>query len=114
VFGEPGADLHEAGLEGLLVVGDVVPRRHFRMAGRQFGIGGDPALCLGPLEGAFAVGVPAVVELALVLVGSFLADVVRSVDRAARPVHVERLSGLTARCMRSHRIASSARSSLRW
>ena len=51
--------------------------------------GGDPALVLGPLEHTLAVGVPAVVELAPVLVDVLLGRVVGAVDRAAGPVHEE-------------------------
>ncbi len=52
-------------------------------------VGGDPALLLGSLENALAVGVPAVVELTLVLVRPFLRDVMGTVDRAACPIHEE-------------------------
>ena len=50
----------------------VVPRR-------QLGVGGDDAELLLPGEGALALDVPAVVELAGVLVGPLLWDVVRCV-----------------------------------
>ena len=57
-------------------------------------VGGNPALLLRTPECTLAVGVPAVVELAFIFVGPLLRDVVRAVDRAARPVHEERLVGL--------------------
>ena len=41
-----------------------------------------------------AIGVPAVVELALIFIRPLLHDVMRAVDRAARPVHLEGLVGL--------------------
>ena len=94
MLGEAGGHFHQAALEGLLILRDAVPGGHGRMARRQLGVGGNPALRLGAVEDPLAVGVPAVVELALILVGPFLHDVVRAVDRAAGPVHVERLVGL--------------------
>src|SRR5207302_23676 len=50
-----------------------------------------PALFLGSFEDALAVRIPSVIELALVFVGPRLCDLMGSVDRAARPVHVEGL-----------------------
>ena len=61
--------------------------------GVSFGVGRNPAELLLAREHALAIGVPAVVELALVLVGPLLADLVRPVRRAGRPVHEERLVG---------------------
>ena len=60
-------------------------------ARRQFGVGRNRAKLLLAFEHALAIGVPAVVELALVLVGPLLEDVVRPVDGAGSPVHEERL-----------------------
>ena len=91
VLGEARRHFHQAALEGLLVLGDAVPGRHRLVPRGELGVGGDPAFLLGALEDALAIGVPAVVELALILVGPLLHDVVRAVDRAARPVHEERL-----------------------
>jgi hypothetical protein len=54
-------------------------------------VGGDPSFLLGALECAFAVRIPAVVELALIFVGPLLSDVMRAVNRATRPVHKKRL-----------------------
>ena len=64
-----------------------------RSAGRGVftALAGIQALVLGVLEGALAVLVPAIVELALVLVRPFPGDLVRPVARAAGPVHEERL-----------------------
>ena len=62
-------------------------------ARRQFGVGGNPAQLLLALEDALAQRVPAVVELAFVLVRPFLEDVMRAVRGAGRPVHQERLVG---------------------
>ena len=61
------------------------------MPRRQLRIGGDPAFLLCAREDALTVGVPTVVELALVLVRPFLGRVVRAVDRGGRPVHEQRL-----------------------
>ena len=63
------------------------------MAGRGVSCAfcGIQPIAFWPGEDALAILVPAVVELALVLVGPLLHDVVRAVRRARRPVHEERL-----------------------
>ena len=86
-----GVDLHLAGVERLERVGEVVPSREGRVAGRQLGVGGNHAEVLLASERLLAKLVPALVELALVLVGPFLADVVRGVAAAGREVREERL-----------------------
>ena len=63
------------------------------MAGGELAIGGNDAELLLPREGLFAQLVPAVVELALVLVGPFLGHVMRRVGGAGREVDEERLVG---------------------
>ena len=93
VFDEAGIDLHQPALERTLRLGDAAPRRHRLGARREDRVGRDPAQLLLPREHALAVGVPAVVELALVLVGPFLVDLVRAVPRARRPVQEEGLVG---------------------
>ncbi len=65
VFGKAGGDLHQAALERLLVFGDAVPGGQCRVARGEFRVLRDPALLLGALEDTLAVGVPAVIELAL-------------------------------------------------
>jgi hypothetical protein len=52
-----------------------------------------PAHLFGAPEGTLAVFVPAVVELALILVGPFLRHLMRAVRRAGSPIHEERLVG---------------------
>ena len=94
VLGEPRRDLHQSSLEGLLVLRNAVPRRHPRIARRELGLLRNPSLLFRPREHALTILVPAVVELAFVLVCPLLHDVVRSMDGAARPVHVEGLVGL--------------------
>ena len=63
------------------------------MARRQLGVGRDHAELLLAREGPLAQRVPAVVELARVLVGPLLGDVVRRVGGAGREVDEERLVG---------------------
>ena len=63
------------------------------MARRELRIGRDHAELLLAREDPLALGVPAVVELAGVLVRPFLRDVVRRVRRTRREVHEERLVG---------------------
>ena len=93
VLEEAGEHLHQSPLERPLLLGDVRPALHALGARRQFGIGRYPAGGLLPGEDPFPVGVPAVVESALVFVGPFLGDVVGSVRGARRPVHEERAVG---------------------
>ncbi len=59
------------------------------MPGRQLGIVGDPTLLLRVDKGPFSVLVPAIIELPGVLVRPLLGHLMRSVDGARRPVHVE-------------------------
>jgi hypothetical protein len=87
---------------------------HLGIPRGELRVGRNPALLLGAPEDALAVGVPAIVELAGVLVGPLLEDVVGRVEAAGGPVHEERLVGSNAWWRCSQEIASSARSSLRW
>ena len=91
VLEEAGEDLHHAGVEPALVGGQVVPLLHVGIVARQLGVLGDDAEFLLPGEHLLAVGVPAVVELALVLVGPFLGHLVRRVVGAGGEVQEERL-----------------------
>ena len=101
VLDEAGEDFHQPPLERTLRLRDAVPRGHALGARRELGIGGNPAEFLLALEGALAQRIPAIVELAFVLVGPFLEDVVRPVPGAGRPVHEERLVG-RVRAMLAH------------
>ena len=94
MLGEASGHLHQAALEGSLRLGDVVPGRHGWIAWGELGFLGNPAHLLGPVKDSFPIGVPPVIELALVLVGPLLHDVVWSVQTPAGPVHEERLVGL--------------------
>ena len=91
VFGVPGGHFHQAALEGLLVFGDALPGRHRFVPRRELGTSGDPTLLLGPLEDALTVGIPTVIELTFIFVGPLLHDVMWAVNRAAGPIHKERL-----------------------
>ena len=93
MLGEPGEDLHQPALEGLLVLGDRFPRCEVGRPRRQLRALRNPSQLFGPLEGALAVFVPAGVELALVFVGPLLRHLMRAVRGAARPIHQERLVG---------------------
>ena len=93
VLDEPGEDLHQPPLERPFRSGMLSQEAIDRRRGVSFVSGGNPAEFLLPLEDALAVLVPAVVELALVLVGPLLEDVVRAVGGARGPVHEERLVG---------------------
>ena len=91
VLEEPGVHLHLPRQHRLELVGHVVPGRDLGVPRGQLGVGRDDAQLLLPGEGALALRVPAVVELARVLVGPLLRHVVRGVRRARREVDEERL-----------------------
>ena len=82
VLEEAGVDLHLAREHRLELVGHVVPRGDLGVARGELGVGRDDAQLLLPREGALALHVPSVVELARVLVGPLLGDVMRGVRRA--------------------------------
>ena len=90
MFGETGEDFHQAALEGFFVLGNGIPRSHRFRARRELGVLRNPAFRLGAGESAFAILVPTVVELALVLVRPFLHDLVRAVRCAGCPIHEKR------------------------
>ena len=91
VLHERGVHFHLA-LEHRLEPGiHGVPGRNLRMPRRQHGVGADHAQFLLPIERDLALFVPAVGELALVLVDPFLGDVMRRVGGTRREVHEERL-----------------------
>ena len=93
VLAVSGAHLHQPALERPLALGDALPRRHQLVPRGELRVGGDPAFLLGPLAHPLPVGVPAVVELAPVLVDVLLRRMVGAVNGAAGPVHEERLVG---------------------
>ncbi len=93
VLEEAGEDLHHAGVEPAFVVGELVPLLHVGVVSRQHRVLGDDAQFLLPREHLLAVGVPAVVELALVLVGPFLGHLVGRMVGAGREVEEERFVG---------------------
>ena len=71
-----------------------IPLGHVGVVARQLGVGRDDAELLLAGERLLPVGVPAVVELARVLVGPLLRHVVRGVGRPEAQVQVERLVGV--------------------
>ena len=91
VLEEAGEDLHHPRIELAFVGRQVVPLRDVGVVPRQHRVRGDDAQFLLPGEHLLAVGIPAVVEHALVLVGPFLGDVVRGVVGAGGEVQEERL-----------------------
>ena len=115
VLEEPGVHLHLAREHRLELVGHVVPRGDLGVAGGQLGVGRDDPELLLPGEGALALHVPAVGELARVLVGPLLRHVVRGVRRArarSRRRTACRASAPSAGAPSC--TARSARSSVRW
>ena len=93
VLQEAGVHLHLAAQDGLERLRHVVPRRDLLVARGELAVRRDDAELLLPGEGLLAQLVPALVELALVLVGPFLGHMVGRVGRAGREVDEERLVG---------------------
>ena len=91
VLHEPRVDLHLAREDRLHLVGRLVPSRDLGGARRQLRVLRDRSELLLPLERLLSELVPALVELALVLVGPLGRDVVRRVGCAGRVVDEERL-----------------------
>ena len=67
-----GVDLHQPQLERALGHRNAVPGGHGGGAGRQFGVGGNPAELLLARKHPLAVGIPAGVELALIFIRPLL------------------------------------------
>ena len=93
VLHEGGIDLHLPGEHRLHLLGHLVPGRDLRVARGQHGVGRDHTEFLLARERRLAQLVPALVELALVLVDPFGRYVVRRVRGAGSEVHEERLVG---------------------
>ena len=83
VLEEPGVHLHLALEHRLELVGHVVPRGDQVVARRELGVGRDHAELLLPGEGLLALLVPAVGELALVLLDPLVGA--RGAGRGWRP-----------------------------
>ncbi len=81
------------------------------MARGELAVRRDDAQLLLPGDGLFAQFVPALVELALVLVGPFLGHMVRRVGRAGREVDEERFIGCQRLLLRhpGHRLVGHVR-----
>ena len=91
---EPGEDLHHPRVQPPLIVAQRIPLGHVGVVARQLGVLRDDPELLLAREDLLPVGVPAVVEGALVAVGPLLGHVVRGVRRAGAEVQVERLVGI--------------------
>ncbi len=91
VLEEAGEHFHHAGVEPPLVGGQLAPVLHVGVVTRQHGVLRDDAELFLLGEHLLTIGVPAVVELALVLVGPLLRDVMRRMLGAGREVDEERL-----------------------
>ena len=93
VFHEAGIDFHLPAQHRFQRLRHVVPRRDFLVARGELALWRNDTQRLLPREGLLAELVPALVELALVLVGPFRRHVVRGVGGAGREVGEERLVG---------------------
>jgi len=90
MFDEPGEDFHQPALAGSMFFWNASPRGYRLVPGCQFCVRWDPTELLLTLDHPLAVGIPAVVEFDLVLVGPFGGDMVWPVYGAGSPVHQER------------------------
>ena len=86
VLGIAGVDLHLAGVEALVRLVERVPGRERVVTRRQLSVGGHDAQFLLSSEGLLAHDVPALVELALVLIRPLARDMVGGVAAAGRDV----------------------------
>ena len=93
VLEECGIDLHLAGEDRPHVLRRLVPGRNLLRPRRENSVGGDDAQLLLSCERLFAQLVPALIELALVLLDPVLRHVVRRVAGARSEIHEERLVG---------------------
>ena len=93
VLEEGRIDLHLAGEDRPHVLRRLVPRRDLVRPRGQHGVGGDDAQLLLACERLLTQLVPALIELALVLLDPVLRHVVRRVAGAGREIHEERLVG---------------------
>ena len=82
---------HEARIELLLFRRQLVPGLDVRIAIRKDRIGGNHAKFLLALKDLFAISIPALVELALVLIAPVFVYLVRSMSGARRVIEEERL-----------------------
>ena len=112
VLEESGVDLHLTAKIGRMFSGVSSQAGISRTRG-QLGILGDHAELLLTREDLFAQLVPALIELALVLVGPLLRHVVRRVAGAGREVDEERLVGHQRLLLRVQLIALLVMSSMR-
>ena len=91
---EAREDLHLPGVEPALIRRQCAPVGHVGIMARELAVRRhDPEFLLA-CEGAFPVGVPAVVELSGVLVGPFLGDVMGGMGGPRAEVEVEGLVGV--------------------
>ena len=100
VLQEAREDLHLASQQRPLLLRDRVPRRERLVARRQLRVGRDHPELLLTLERLLAIGVPALVEAALVALAPLRRDVVGRVRAAGRVVDEPRLVGL----LRAHAV----------
>ena len=95
---EACVDLHLALEDRLELLWHIIPGRDLLMPLREVGILRDDAQLLLPGEGALALLVPAVGEVALVLLDPLLGHVMRGVRRAGAKYMKNGLSGTSAFC----------------
>ena len=90
---EARKDLHHPRIQFLLVRRQLVPVRDVRVVTRKLGVFGHDAQFLLAFENPVAIRIPAVVELALVLVRPLLGNLMRRMVRARSEIQEERFVG---------------------
>ena len=93
IFAEAGEHFHLPREQLLLVVAEAVPVLDVLRLGREHGVLRNDAERLLPRKRLFAQLVPALIELAPVLLDPFLRHVMRRMGRARREINEERLVG---------------------
>ena len=93
VLQKTGVHLHHARIDLALVRRALAPGFDIGIVARQLGVGGNDTQFLLAGKDLLAIGIPAVIELALVFVGPFLGHMMRRVHGAGGEIEEERLVG---------------------
>ena len=91
MFEVAGIDFHQAGLELALMLRDILPFLHRQVHRVVYSVRGNPSQFLLLRKSFVAKDFPALIELALVLVGPFFCHLVRAMNRTRGKIDQEGL-----------------------